>query len=101
MYALFPYGESDEVAYFKAESILAEFIVTQESFCKRLYDFAFKGKGWSTIEDNEDEIAENEQRMKEAIETWSDEDEDSFEKIYELPIDEINKRLEKEYSNED
>jgi hypothetical protein len=95
-YSLFPFGESDELAIFKAEVIFAEFITLHETWCQRLYDFAFKGKWWSSInQEDEDDVNENIKRMENIIETWMDGESDDFDIILALSIDDINNKIRK------
>lgn len=99
MYALFPYGQTDEIALAKAHTILAEFLVMQEVWVQRLYEFAYNGKGWSTVDqDNPKELKEHNKRMSDEIESWSERDDKEYETILALSIDEINERLEKEFN---
>ncbi len=97
-YSLFPYGECDDIARYKAMCILSEYIVMQDEWCQRLYNFAYKGNGWSTI-DGEDTLEVHKRicHFNSYIQSWEDGDIDDFDKVSKLNIKEINDTLENLY----
>jgi len=94
-YSLFPFGGNDEIAIFKAQVIFAEFITLHENWCQRLYDFAFKGKWWSTIEqDDLDAVDKNIKLMEKTVTFWRSGEIDDFDIILGMSIEDINNKLE-------
>ncbi|HDK7194917.1 TPA: hypothetical protein PTV74_003224 [Clostridium botulinum] len=96
-YSLFPYGECDEDANFKSEVIIAEYLL-EKGLEDRLIKFAFKGEGWASFDDKEDEISYKNE-LKEYLNNWNDDDNDGFERINNLSIQEINDKLFKKINN--
>lgn len=97
-YSLFPLGECDEEASFKAELIIAEYIV-EKGLEKLLLDFAFEGEGWASF-DNEEHKEAHKQGLQKCINNWDDDDYDGYFNVLKLSVDEINERLKKENEEE-
>ena len=97
-YSLFPYGECDEEAQFKAEIIVAEFIAENKSYEERLRKFAFEGEGWASFDSEKDKI-EYAEGMHKYVDNWDAKDDEEYEKVLKLNIGNINGRLLEENNN--
>lgn len=85
-YSVFPDGERDFDAEEKSKYILSEYIIEDEKLINSLLNFIYR-----------DEKANKELNL--TIKRWDREGENNFEEIKSLNVDEINKRIDDNWGN--
>lgn len=81
--------EKENLVEYKSLQLVAEYLSESEDAVNDVKDFIFNGDWWASFDD-EEEKADYCSDIKRAVESWENGDEDDYDRVKSMTIDEIN-----------